>query len=189
MVCRAARAPAASWTAACWPSDMAISAADKAFLQDAIEESGLGAAKDLILASAAPCFRILADGDATSAPPGGTRLGGVPDLPPGVAWPRDEAGRLGNFFAQLDFADLARRIDVPDLPREGVLSLFATRIVTAAEPVGVKTLMAPAGARLARAEPPPADALAFPDIASTKPVLVRLHASFSLPLHSRQLRR
>ncbi len=168
---------------------MALPASERAFIEDAIDEAGLAAAKDFILASATTCFRILADGDAKDAPPGATRFGGVPDLPNDVTWPRDEDGRIGNFFAQLDFADLAQRIDAPDLPREGVLSVFTTYLFTAAEPVGVKTLLAPAGERLMRAKPPAADALAFPDIGLTNPVFIRFEASVSLPLHSRQFRR
>jgi len=168
---------------------MAISASDIAFLRDAIDESGLGAATELILASAEPCFRIFADGDATSAPPGATRFGGVPDLPDSVAWPRDEAGRFGNFFAQFDFAALARRIDAPDLPREGMLSLFATYIFAAAEPVGVKALLSPAGSQLMRADRPTADELVFPPAGLSNPVFIRFEASFSLPLHSREFQR
>jgi Domain of unknown function (DUF1963) len=168
---------------------LAISARHRAFLQDAIGESGLGAARDLILASAEPCFRVLADGDATSAPLGAARFGGVPDLPRGVAWPRDEAGRFGNFFAQLDFADIACRIDTPALPRDGVLLLFATYIFTAEEPVGVKALLVPAGTQLVRADPPTAGELSFRDAGLSKPVFVHFEASFSLPLHSREFQR
>jgi uncharacterized protein DUF1963 len=168
---------------------MTNSIPDSSFLQDAIDESGLGAAKDLILAGAEPCFRVVADGDAANAPPGATRFGGVPDLPRGVAWPRGEAGRLGNFFAQLDFTDLARRVDTPLLPRDGLLLLFATDISTAAAPVGIEALLAAAGTPLMRADPPQADELVFPDTGLSNPVFVRFEASFSLPLHSREFRR
>jgi Domain of unknown function (DUF1963) len=180
---------AVPWDGTSRISDMAIPASEKALLQEAIDESGLAAAKELILAGARPCYRILADGDAAGAPPGTTRLGGVPDLPQGLAWPRGDDGRFGNFFAQIDFADLARRIDAPDLPRDGVLSLFATHIFTAAEPVGIKALLAPAGEPLIPAEPPAADALVFPDAGSTNPVFIRFEASLSLPLQSREFRR
>jgi hypothetical protein len=168
---------------------MALPASEWTFVEDAIDESGLAAAKDLILASAVPCFRILADGDAKGAPVGATRLGGVPDLPQGVAWPRNEDGRFGNFFAQLDFTDLAERIAAPDLPRGGVLSLFTTYLSAAAEPVCVKALLAGAGEQLTRAEPPAADELVFPDAGLTDPVFIRFETSLSLPLHSRELRR
>ena len=70
----------------------------RAGLKAAVARNGLGAAEELILGNAVPCFRILPDGEADRAPLGATRPGGVPDLPEGVAWPRDEEGRLANFF-------------------------------------------------------------------------------------------
>jgi hypothetical protein len=142
-------------------------ASQRAALQAAIARDGLGPAEELILGSTVPCFRILPDGEADRAPLGATRLGGAPDLPEGVAWPRDEDGRLANFFGQLDFADLTGRIDAPDLPREGLLSLFTTIFESAAKPVMVKTLVAPHGARLTRAQAPP-DKQAAPSVSQNQ---------------------
>jgi Domain of unknown function (DUF1963) len=164
-------------------------ASQRAALQAAIARDGLGAAEEPILGSTVPCFRILPDGAADRAPLGATRLGGVPDLPEGVAWPRDDEGRFANFFAQLDFADLAGRIDAPDLPREGLLFLFTTFIESAAKPVIVKTLVAPRGARLTRAQAPHDDDLADPDTGTLDPVFVRFTESLSLPFQSRAFRR
>lgn len=58
--------------------------------------------------------------------PGSSRLGGVPDLPEGFAWPR-AGDALMTFVAQLDLAALPALPPGPDadlLPRSGVLSLF-----------------------------------------------------------------
>lgn len=96
-----------------------------------IQATGCEAAQAMILARALPCFHVFADGDASQAPLGRTRLGGTPDLPAGVDWPRDDEGKLGNFFGQLDLADLAQRVNDPALPREGLLSLFMTWYMSA----------------------------------------------------------
>jgi hypothetical protein len=164
-------------------------ASQRAGLKAAVARNDLGAAEELILGNAVPCFRILPDGEADRAPLGATHLGGVPDLPDGVAWPRDEEGRFANFFGQLDLADLAGRIDAPGLPREGLLSLFVTYLGSAAEPVIVKALIAPQGAPLTRAEPPGDDELADPDTGMLDPVLVRFTESLSLPFQSRAFSR
>jgi hypothetical protein len=160
-------------------------ASQSATLEALVIESGLASVRDLILGNALPCFRILPDGEASRAPLGATRLGGIPDLAQGVAWPRDDEGRFANFFGQLDFADLAGRIDAPDLPREGLLSLFTTFFESAAKPVVVKTLVAPHGAQLTRAEAPDDDDLADPDTGTLDPVFVRFAEGLSLPFHSR----
>jgi len=68
-------------------------------LAELVDEFELGEARDFLLASAVPCFLILHGDEASSAPLGATRFGGVPDLPEGTAWPRGSDGRLANFFA------------------------------------------------------------------------------------------
>jgi len=158
-------------------------------MEAAIARNGLSSAEELILGSAVPCFRIQPDGEADRAPLGATRLGGVPDLAQDVAWPRDDEGRFANFFGQLDFADLAGRIDAPDLPRAGLLSLFTTFFESAAKPVIVKALVAPHAAQLTRAEAPDDDDLADPDTGTLDPVFVRFTESLSLPFQSYAFRR
>ena len=165
-------------------------AVQTAALEALIDQSGLGSVRDLILGSAVRCFRIFPDGEASGAPLGTTRLGGVPDLAQGVAWPRDNEGRLANFFGQFDFADLAARVDAADLPRAGLLSLFTTELESAAKPVVVKALLTRPGASLVRA-PAPAhdDDLADPETGMLEPVFVRFAEGMSLPFHSRAFRR
>jgi hypothetical protein len=155
-----------------------------------IHATGFAAADAPILARALPCFHIFADGDASEAPLGQTRLGGTPDLPAGVDWPCDDEGKLGNFFGQLDLADLALRINDPALPREGLLSLFMTRYSSAADPVVVKAILTPDGVPLVRhAAPQSEDDFADPYTGLLESVSIRFEAGFSLPFHERDFRR
>ena len=55
--------------------------------------------------------------------PGGSRVGGTPDLPPDLAWPTHDGKHL-TFIAQLDLASLPRWKDSP-LPATGWLWAFA----------------------------------------------------------------
>ncbi len=55
-------------------------------------------------------------------PLGASRIGGIPDLPPGFAWPESE-GRKIQFLAQIDFAQMPRWDDSP-LPADGWLYYF-----------------------------------------------------------------
>ncbi len=54
---------------------------------------------------------------------GQSRIGGVPDLPPGFLWPRYEGWGL-SFIAQLDLAELANELAVLPLPTQGSLAFF-----------------------------------------------------------------
>ena len=55
-------------------------------------------------------------------PLGASRFGGVPDLPPGVAWPQIEGKKL-LFLAQIDSSTMPRWADSP-LPADGWLHAF-----------------------------------------------------------------
>jgi hypothetical protein len=55
-------------------------------------------------------------------PPGASRIGGTPDLPPGLDWPT-EHGRKYMFLMQLDLATLPRWPAMP-LPKDGWLYFF-----------------------------------------------------------------
>jgi uncharacterized protein YwqG len=59
----------------------------------------------------------------TSTPPGVSRLGGVPDLPAGVAWPAWKNLPM-SFIAQVNLADLANFAPAQNLPKSGLLSFF-----------------------------------------------------------------
>ena len=53
-----------------------------------------------------------------------TRLGGVPDLPAGCAWPKASTGQPMTFIGQLDLRELAATAVARDLPDHGVLAWF-----------------------------------------------------------------
>jgi hypothetical protein len=55
--------------------------------------------------------------------PGFSKIGGLPELPEGVAWPRDEDGPAA-FVAQLDLAAFSRLDGFDWLPRTGRIYLF-----------------------------------------------------------------
>lgn len=65
------------------------------------------------------------DGDDAEAthPPGQTRLGGAPDLPPDLPWPEVD-GALLTFVAQFALAELAGCAAARELPGHGLLSFF-----------------------------------------------------------------
>lgn len=54
---------------------------------------------------------------------GASRIGGAPDLPPGVEWPRIEGAPLA-FLAQIDLAELRGMAGAEDLPDSGLLAFF-----------------------------------------------------------------
>jgi len=56
-------------------------------------------------------------------PLGASRFGGVPDLPPGTAWP-DRDGVPMEFIAQVNLADLAGMPAASRLPSSGTLAFF-----------------------------------------------------------------
>ena len=57
-------------------------------------------------------------------PVGASHTGGLPDLPPSVAWPT-AAGYPLSFFAQVRLEDVAPRVPELPLPSAGLLSFFA----------------------------------------------------------------
>jgi uncharacterized protein YwqG len=55
---------------------------------------------------------------------GGSKFGGLPDLPENVAWPTCEPGPLG-FLGQVALAELQYTQAASTLPKDGLLSIFA----------------------------------------------------------------
>ncbi len=55
---------------------------------------------------------------------GGSRLGGLPDLPPGAVWPTYKDGRPLDFIAQVKLDDVARHDTGHVLPKKGWLWFF-----------------------------------------------------------------
>jgi len=78
-----------------------------------------------VLAKMLPSIRLEPQA-ATEAelPPGGCRVGGCPDLPRGMKWPRHTDGSPYRFILQVDLAEVAP-FDVAEvLPKAGLLSFF-----------------------------------------------------------------
>jgi uncharacterized protein YwqG len=96
----------------------------RANLSKALRRLGLARYEAALSASARPAIRMRTvrcnDDD---VPLGGSKLGGKPDLPAGVAWPHWE-GRPLNFIAQLDCSELQRFESAALLPPDGLLSFF-----------------------------------------------------------------
>jgi len=83
----------------------------------------LGDHADAIAAQARVSIRMIPSTDVGLYKPGATRLGGFPDMPAGVEWPRRD-DRPMTFLAQVNLGDV-RRIGLADgLPANGLLLLF-----------------------------------------------------------------
>jgi|GEM_PF-1141995 len=98
---------------------------------------------------------------------GASRIGGLPDLPPGFRWPRaadcraiyiDEVeggdGPAG-FLGQIDLAEIAGTHAARDLPAAGVLSFFCYQgDEDHPDQIGAKAVFFPDASVLVRTEPP-----------------------------------
>lgn len=120
--------------------------------------AGLGEFADALVGLARPGIQLVPD----LAAPGhhrASRLGGVPDLPSSVAWPR-KAGVPLSFIAQVDLADVAPHDADGPLPRDGLLSFFYEAITQEAwgfDPAdrgSAAVLYTGAGTEVQRREPP-----------------------------------
>jgi uncharacterized protein YwqG len=69
-------------------------------------------------------MRVTAVTDSESAPLGASRLGGTPDLPPEIAWPRNpEDDLLLDFIGQINLAQLPEAGQT--LPSTGLISMYS----------------------------------------------------------------
>ncbi|MDZ5453270.1 YwqG family protein [Labrys sp. ZIDIC5] len=85
-----------------------------------LENVGLGAHADRILPHELPAIAILL-GTGTGDT-GQSRIGGLPDLPPTLAWPHTAKGEAMEFALQLDLAELPPAAS--ELPPAGMLYVF-----------------------------------------------------------------
>ncbi|MGH7225425.1 MAG: DUF1963 domain-containing protein, partial [Gemmataceae bacterium] len=97
-----------------------------------------------------------------------SKIGGLPDLPPGYSWPpggdcratyNDDTGgtdRLAGFLAQINFSEIAHTQAARELPAEGVLSFFCFQDIENDNPdaIGAKAIFFPDPSRLVRTRPP-----------------------------------
>lgn len=135
-----------------------------------------------ILGVALPAVHLVPDRvEAGSLPPGTSRLGGPPDLPPDVAWPRRN-GEPQSFIGQLDLADVAGLAGTDALPPAGWLLFFYS---SEEAPWGFRpsdrgswaVVHVPPGTPLERAEPP-AD---LPQTARFRPCALTFRSTLTLP--------
>lgn len=90
-----------------------------------LRDAGLGDYVGAIMAYAQPCIRLRtrrAEEDAP-LPLGSTRIGGLPDMPPGVEW-LTLNGRPREFVAQINLSEVAPFDKTGVLPDNGLLLFF-----------------------------------------------------------------
>lgn len=100
---------------------------DLAHLRQLIDEHGLSQHQAAILATVRPAI-FLGLGPNEEGQVGQSRIGGVPDLPASLPWPKDSSlDRYRPFILQINFAELPTFPGNP-LPERGMLYLFAGEI-------------------------------------------------------------
>jgi uncharacterized protein (TIGR02996 family) len=134
-----------------------------------VADAGFPELRDRVLRLARPALRMMKDpADEREIPLGASKIGGLPDLPPGCPWPpggdchaiyNDDTGgtdRLAGFMAQVNFAEIAETQAARDLPREGVLSFFCFQDIENDRPdaIGAKAVYFPDPCGLVRTSPP-----------------------------------
>lgn len=145
-------------------------------LDSLIAQTGLTESASVLRARARHGFHIQSVGKATNAPLGGTRFGGLPDLPPDALWPSSPDGAW-TFYAQIDLADIGRGSGLSCLPEKGLLSFFSGWVEGAADPIAARVVYIPAGSELTRRR-----AESFAEgCALLEPVSVRFSPVVSLP--------
>lgn len=128
----------------------------RAFVAERVAAAKLGRHAAAIDAALWPSLRLAPGGG--DAPLGASRLGGLPDLPEDVPWPRRAKAPL-SFIGQIDLAEASRVDPTGLLPKTGLVSFFYDLADTPwndddGEPSGIAVLHTPAGARLVRREKP-----------------------------------
>lgn len=83
----------------------------------------LGDKYSAVEALARPRIRLVSSARAGTSPAGRTKVGGLPNLPPGLAWPTFNEEPL-SFVGQIDLAPMAELAPAGALPREGLLLFF-----------------------------------------------------------------
>ena len=96
---------------------------DLAHLRQLIDEHDLSEHQAAILATVRPAI-FLQLGSNEQGNVGQSRVGGVPDLPPSLSWPKDPlTERYRSFILQINLGELPR-FDGNPLPQRGMLYLF-----------------------------------------------------------------
>lgn len=98
-------------------------------LRQRVREIGLGHHTEALMAVAAPAIRLATHKGKMDTPLGSAKLGGLPDLPPGVDWPVID-GVLLEFVGQFRLEDLASYDVESRLPKTGMLYFFFDGMLT-----------------------------------------------------------
>lgn len=89
-----------------------------------IETSPLSEKADEVMDLVRPALRLRArQVDLETLPPGASRMGGLPDLPPELPWPENR-GRPMEFLAQVDLSAAASVFLPSEMPETGWLTVF-----------------------------------------------------------------
>ena len=139
-------------------------------LLDAAMIEGAGDLGPLLLRHARPALTPVLSGrraQESGIPAGASRLGGMPGLPPGFAWPaaadcpaRPDGGapggdELAGFLGQVNLAEIVHTQAARTLPKSGVLSFFSGQnLGDGGEWTVGRVLYFPGKQRLRRAAPP-----------------------------------
>jgi hypothetical protein len=122
-----------------------------------------------MLCLARPALRMVqVKADDADLPIGASKVGGLPDLPPGFRWPpggdcraiyNDDTGgtdRLAGFMAQINLAEIADTQAARELPKAGLLSFFCFQDIENDNPdaIGAYATFFPETAGLVRTAPP-----------------------------------
>ncbi len=80
-------------------------------------------AAEAAVSSLRECIELSSESSARTIPPGGSKLGGLPHLPPAIDWPVYQGTAL-SFVAQVNFSELQGKIEESPLPPSGIIYLF-----------------------------------------------------------------
>ncbi len=95
----------------------------KSDLRKLLQDAGLGVAAERILTLSRPAIEIdTISTDDAKIPTGASKMGGLPDLPSGVAWPMWHVSMA--FIGQFNLAEVAPFDQEHLLPTSGLLSFF-----------------------------------------------------------------
>ena len=92
-------------------------------IRELVQKFGLGTRAQDIAALTQPAVELALDAPSSISAVGVSRVGGNPDLPPGIEWPRWKDRSLA-FIAQVNLADVTGFAGVEALPSTGILSFF-----------------------------------------------------------------
>ncbi len=98
----------------------------RALLAELIDRYDLGSKRRAIGAIVEPALLLRTNKTKEAGlPVGQSKIGGRPDLPEGVPWPRHSSCKPLAFLAQINLADAAKAVAFSGLPKAGVLHVFS----------------------------------------------------------------